>query len=210
MLKQEQLTRDKITLKGSAKIITEFFDYGLNSILFQRGIYPAEDFKIVQKYGLNILVTTDTELQLYIKNVLQQVENWILAKTIKKLVMTINSKDTRETLERWQFDIHLEDEEESSQSNSSKPPKTEKQISMEIQSVIKQITASVTFLPIIEERCTFNILVYAGQDVKVPTAWVDSDPHHVKNSEQVRLRSFSTDVHRVEAMVAYRRDPELC
>ncbi|OMJ29734.1 Mitotic spindle checkpoint component mad2 [Smittium culicis] len=84
-----------------------------------------------------------------------------------------------------------------------------KQINSEIQAIIRQITASVTFLPIIEEKCTFNILIYADKGVQVPTTWIDSDPHHVKNSEQVRLRSFSTTVHRVDAMVAYRRDPDL-
>ncbi len=35
-----QLTKSTVTLKGSAQIVTEFFNYGINSILYQRGIYP--------------------------------------------------------------------------------------------------------------------------------------------------------------------------
>ena len=35
-----QLTKSAVTLKGSAQIVAEFFDYGINSILYQRGIYP--------------------------------------------------------------------------------------------------------------------------------------------------------------------------
>lgn len=55
---------------------------------------------------------------------------------------------------------------------------------------------------------TFNILVYADKDVEVGVEWADSDPHIIKNSEQVKLRSFSTSVHKIDAMVAYQRDPD--
>jgi hypothetical protein len=33
-----------LSLKGSSKLVTEFFEYSINTILFQRGVYPAEDF----------------------------------------------------------------------------------------------------------------------------------------------------------------------
>ena len=26
------------------QLVTEFFEYGINTILFQRGVYPPEDF----------------------------------------------------------------------------------------------------------------------------------------------------------------------
>ena len=35
-----QATKSTITLKGSTAIVTEFFGYAVNSILYQRGIYP--------------------------------------------------------------------------------------------------------------------------------------------------------------------------
>jgi hypothetical protein len=34
----------KLSLRGSSKLVTEFFEYSINTILFQRGVYPAEDF----------------------------------------------------------------------------------------------------------------------------------------------------------------------
>jgi hypothetical protein len=49
-----------------------FSDFGMNSILFQRGIYPAETFKSVQQYGLTILMSTDDKIESFIKNVLAQ------------------------------------------------------------------------------------------------------------------------------------------
>ena len=113
---------------------------------------------------------------------------------------------------------------------------------MEIQAIMRQITASVSFLPMLDTACkiyiyiylffpfklnemilnywiiklaqqthtiiflgTFNILAYTDKDAVVPTEWVDSDPKYItRNAEQVKLRSFSTSVHKVDAMVAYR------
>ena len=72
MSRQAQATRNTITLKGSTEIVTEFFGYSINSILYQRGIYPPESFNKVQKYGLQMLVTSDNGLQNYLQQVLSQ------------------------------------------------------------------------------------------------------------------------------------------
>jgi mitotic spindle assembly checkpoint protein MAD2 len=40
-----QLFREEgITLHGSAEIVAEFFSFGINSILYQHGIYPSKTF----------------------------------------------------------------------------------------------------------------------------------------------------------------------
>jgi mitotic spindle assembly checkpoint protein MAD2 len=82
--------------------------------------------------------------------------------------------------------------------------KTEKEIQDEIQAIFRQITASVTFLPVLDGDFTFNVLVYADADSEVPVEWGDSDAKEIKNAEKVQLRSFSTNNHRVETMVSYR------
>ena len=52
---------------------------------------------------------------------------------------------------------------------------------------------------------SFNILVYTGQDTEVPNQWQEDDAHMISGTaEQVRLRSFATSVHKVDALVAYR------
>jgi mitotic spindle assembly checkpoint protein MAD2 len=70
-----QLAQEQgITLSGSAEIVAEF-SFGINSILlYQRGIYPSETFSRVQKYGLTLLVTTDSELIKYLNNVVEQLK----------------------------------------------------------------------------------------------------------------------------------------
>ncbi|XP_071106873.1 mitotic spindle assembly checkpoint protein MAD2A-like [Haliotis cracherodii] len=194
-------TQNAITLKGSTEIVTEFFEYGINSILYQRGIYPPESFTRVQNYGLTLLVTTDDDLKKYLTEVIGQIRDWLLGMTVQKLVLVIKSVYTNEVLERWQFDIECD----KTVTADTKKDKSDKAIKEEIRSVIRQITASVTFLPLLETACAFDILVYTDKDMDVPDAWGESGPHFVVNSEEVRLRSFSTSIHKVDAMVAYKK-----
>ena len=51
---------------------------------------------------------------------------------------------------------------------------------------------------------SFDLLVYTNADSSVPTNWEESDPRYINNSETVKLRSFTTKVHKVGAMVSYR------
>ncbi|GAB5589929.1 Mitotic spindle checkpoint component mad2 [Umbelopsis nana] len=192
-----------ITLDGSIALVVEFFNYSVNSILFQRAVYPPEDFTVKKKYGLNILVTINDELQLYLKQVCSQLQAWLMPGKISKLVLVIKDRDTSEVVERWQFDIHVSEKSDSAPSATA--PKSQEDIYKEIQAIMRQITASVTFLPILEDKCTFNILVYADEDVQVPTTWEDSDPNLIAGGgEHVKLRSFDTSMHKIDALVAYR------
>ena len=49
-------------------------EYGVNSILFQRGIYPPETFESTQQYGITILMSKDPKIEEFLKNVLSQTE----------------------------------------------------------------------------------------------------------------------------------------
>ncbi|XP_012500803.1 PREDICTED: mitotic spindle assembly checkpoint protein MAD2A [Propithecus coquereli] len=104
-----QLAREQgITLRGSAEIVAEFFSFGINSILYQRGIYPSETFTRVQKYGLTLLITTDLELIKYLNNVVEQLKDWLYKCSVQKLVVVISNIESGEVLERWQFDIECD------------------------------------------------------------------------------------------------------
>lgn len=66
----------------------------------------------------------------------------------------------------------------------------------------------VTFLPLLNEPCSFDLLVYTDKDAVVPQKWEDSDPRYIMNSQNVKLRSFTTSVHKVESMVTYKEADE--
>jgi len=198
-------TRQAITLKGSTNLVTEFFKFAANTILFQRGVYPADDFHMVKKYGQTVLITQDLALENYLDKILKQVNNWLLTGSVTQLVLAIISKDSRTTLERWVFDINLV--EQPADSAEAAPVKPEAEIQAEIRNILKQIVSTVTFLPVMDEPTVFNILAYTSESADIPAdEWVDTDPLAIEasKSQQVKLRSFSTDVHRIEAMVAYR------
>ncbi|VUC25277.1 unnamed protein product [Clonostachys rosea] len=210
----------KLSLKGSARLVAEFFQYSIHSILFQRGVYPAEDFAAVKKYGLNMLVSSDDQVKAYIKRIMSQLDKWMVGGKISKLVIVITDKDTGEHVERWQFDVQIfqptksksksrttaTDQENSAQGGAAVAgtDKTEQEIQAEIAAIFRQITASVTFLPQLSGDCTFNVLVYADADSDVPVEWGDSDAKEIENGERVQLRGFSTANHRVDTLVSYR------
>lgn len=202
-------TRDKLSLRGSSKTVAEFFEYSINTILYQRGIYPADDFQQVKKYGINVLVTADSEVKAYIRKIMGQLHKWIVGGKIQKLIVAITSKESGEAVERWQFDIQIVGAGETTKETtnainaSQRETRTDEQIQQEIQAILRQITASVSFLPILEDECTFNVLVYAEQDAPVPPEWADSANREIKNPEQVQLRSFSTNDHKIDTLVAY-------
>lgn len=198
-----QATSNEITLKGSTEIVTEFFEYSINNILYQRGVYSPESFKRISKYGLPIWVTEVPELKTYLDNVLDQLRSWLLKGNAQKLVMVVTGCESKEVLERWVFNV--ETDKEVTANPTVTRVKSNKEIMNEIQAIMRQITASVTFLPLLEESCTFDLLVHTDIDAQVPLAWEESDPRNITNAEDVKLRSFSTKVHKVDTCVTYRQ-----
>lgn len=198
-----------IALKGSTRIITEFFEYCVNSILYQRGVYPEEDFTTVKKYDLTLMKTHDDELKLYIRKILGQVHKWMLGGKCNKLVICIMDKDTGEVVERWAFDIErlpMEQDGNGKDGSQEEPKLSKEEIQRQIRALIRQITASVTFLPDLSNkgRYTFNVLAYTDAYAKVPMEWGDSDAKEIENGEVMQFRSFSTENHKVGAQVSYK------
>ena len=119
-----------ITLRGSTDIVKEFFEFSVNTILYQRGIYPPESFKRVSKYGLAMMVTTDDALIEYISNIMNQLQgrgntaashyilvphfnfliDWLVNGAVQKLILVIKGVESKEVLERWGFDCEMDKE----------------------------------------------------------------------------------------------------
>ena len=196
-----QATKNEVTLKGSVEVVTEFFGFAINSILYQRGIYPPDSFAAVAKYGLSVLVTSDEGLKAYLVQVLRQLAEWLTKGEVQKLIVVITGVETKEVLERWVFNI---DTDRVALGAGVTRAKSHKDIQGEIQAIIRQVTACVTFLPLLEEACSFDLLVYADADAKVPAAWEESDPKYIASSAEVRLRSFTTTIHKVAPTVSYK------
>lgn len=204
--------KSPVQLKGSIDIVVEFFNYGINSILYQRGLYPADTFIQKEKYGLPLLITTKPDLKKYLDIILNQMRRFLETKNVHKIVIVILKRDTNEPVERWQFDVELELDKKKEETNllvnygdtQIDDRKVLQEIQEGIRSVIRQITASVTFLPSLEGSHTFDILLYTDKDVQLPNPeWTDTTAKLINNGEHVQFRGFTTNVHRVEPIVSY-------
>ncbi len=196
-----------ITLKGSVAIVTEFFEYAINNILYQREVYPPTDFKKKSAYGLGLFVANadvNDKLAKYLASVLNKVKTWLDEGSVQKLVLVIMTKETEEkpseTLERWVFDM------QPSPSTEQPAQKDKKEIQAEIAAIQRQIIASVGFMPMNDEPRVFDLLVYTDEDVETPAAWEESDAREFQEnqSEQVQLRTLDTTKHKVESFISYK------
>ena len=91
-----------------------------------------------------------------------QMESWLIDGQVQRLVVVVSGVDSGETLERWQFNVSVDDKEQKAAShegsdensksagnttqatNAGKTGKSLKEIHNEIQAIIRQITASVS------------------------------------------------------------------
>jgi mitotic spindle assembly checkpoint protein MAD2 len=79
-----------------------------------------------------------------------------------------------------------------------------KKIQNEIGAVMRQIAATVSYLPLLENLCSFDLLIHTQKETEVPTNWNETDNPSIKNSQVVQLKSFSTGLQKVDTVVSYK------
>ncbi|XP_070171235.1 mitotic spindle assembly checkpoint protein MAD2A [Polyergus mexicanus] len=199
-----------ITLKGSAELVTQYLLYGVNSILYQRGIYPPETFQPSEHFGLFIFTSTDEKIASFLNTVLGQIQEWLIQRKVHKITLVITNVNTKEVLEKWDFKVDYEDQKANGINSNIKAelPEVEtkdvKTIQKEIREVIRQITGTVSFLPLLDCLCSFDILTYTVSDCDIPNQWDETQPVFIANSQEVQLRSFSTSIHKMDTIVSYK------
>ena len=83
--------KDSLIQKLKLTLYLSISDYAINSILYQRGIYPSEKFDYTTKYNLKIVETCDDQLKEYLNNVLTQLEggNFVLLCNLYCVLCTV-------------------------------------------------------------------------------------------------------------------------
>ncbi|KAK9888662.1 hypothetical protein WA026_000890 [Henosepilachna vigintioctopunctata] len=195
--------KSSITLRGSAEIVCDYLNYGINSILYQRGLYPPETFRNEENYELVMLMSTDQKIKEFLEKTLAQVKDWLVERIVNKIALVITNVKTLEVLERWDFNVEYEGNDTSKEQKSEKPLNI---IKKEIRDVLRQITSSVSFLPLLDCLCSFDIHIYTKDDVELPNEWAESEPANIKNAQCVKMKSFSTNIHKMETVVTYKNE----
>ncbi|KMQ93412.1 mitotic spindle assembly checkpoint protein mad2a [Lasius niger] len=178
-----------ITLKGSAELVTQYLLYGVNSILYQRGIYPPETFQTSEHFGLFIFSSRDEKITSFLNIVLGQIQEWLIQRKVQKITLVITNVNTKEVLEKWDFKVDYEDQKANGINSNVKadmPEETKdmKTIQKEIREVIRQITGTVSFLPLLDCLCSFDILAYTVPDCNIPNQWDETQPVFIANSQE--------------------------
>ena len=190
-----------LSLKGSAKMVTEFFGYAVQTILYSRALYPDTSFKQEQKYGLSLMITTEEGVKTFLDNILKQLNLWLVQKKAQKLVLAVKDVETDEVIETWRFNVENSSEREEEEADVDK-------IRRAIQNLMRQIISSVAFLPVPADdiRRAFDLLVYTDKNAETPPLWEETGPQLVahKHREEVQLPGFNTGIHKVDALVAYK------
>lgn len=202
-----------LKLSGSSTVVSDYFEICIHNILFQRHVYPKEDFKVIRKFGLNLVYSKDDAVIQYIKQIIRQLHRWIYHGKINCLTMLIVSKETDQISEKWMFYIDLIKDENQCYSNISNDKETMKytkpleEMQKEIQLIIQEITSSISILPEFEEPQTFKILVHTTDNFEAPKDWDEAKPFmdmKGNNVESVRFENFATDNHKVSTFVTYQ------
>lgn len=80
-------------LSGSVQTVVEYLEYSVHSLLYQRGLYPADDFQLVKKYNLSLLISNDDKVKEYIATIMKQLHRmvFIVHKNIRRGVSRVST-----------------------------------------------------------------------------------------------------------------------
>lgn len=124
---------------------------------------------------------------------------------INKISMVITNAHTKEVLECWDFKMNAElGDGETGDASKLTSSKELKRIQNEIRDVMRQISATVTYLPLLDCICTFDVMIHTLQTCDIPESWDETGPAFIQNAQAVQLRSFSTGLHKVDTIVNYK------
>ena len=134
---------------------------------------------------------------------------WLAANQLEKISLIITNAHSKEVLESWDFNVENEppeDENKNPNQDAAKPTSNKdlKRIKQEICSVMRQISATVTYLPLLDCICSFDILMHTLQNCSVPEKWDETEAVIIQNAQAVKLTSFSTGLHKVDTVVNYK------
>lgn len=171
-------------------------------------------------------MSTDAKIKDFLKNVLTQTEGnerkhlhsfqlhsnptpflcleWMAKNELEKVSLVITNAHSKEVLECWEFLVQNEGGQENADPNKATANKELKRIQQEIGSVMRQISATVSYLPLLDCICSFDILIHTIKDCEVPEKWDETNAVSIQNSQTVKLRSFSTGLHQVDTIVNYK------
>lgn len=141
---------------------------------------------------------------------------WVAANQVEKISMIITNAHNREVLECWEFKVENESVTKANgttngngdveKSDAKNPISTKdlNRIQSEIRDVMRQISATVSYLPLLDCICSFDILVHTLNECQIPENFNETAEVQIQNAQVVELKSFSTGLHKMQTIVNYK------
>lgn len=148
-------------------------------------------------------MSKDEKIKEFLNNVLGQAEKWLAENKVEKFSMIISNVHTKEVLERWDFKVDTEIDQNIDPNNPTSS-KDIKKIQNEIRAVMLQIAATVSYLPLIDCLCSFDLHLHTLKDCPIPDNWNETENATIVNSQVVKLKSFSTGLQKIDTVVSYK------
>lgn len=91
---------------------------------------------------------------------------WLCQKKMQKVSLIISNSVTKEVLERWDFKVQYEGDRNAAESGKTVGNKDLTLIQKEIRSVLRQISGTVSFLPLLDCLCKYEAWYIRGSVCK--------------------------------------------
>lgn len=137
-------------------------------ILFQRQLYQRKYFKRHHKWGVPIWVCAQENVRRYVATAVQELSPWFESEKPHQVTLVILNCDDQ-AVEKWQFLFAPTPE--------GLCP-SEEELRHQLRSLIQQIFASTTILPILLGPHTFKILVADQNTGGTPMGWKVVQPNY--------------------------------
>lgn len=130
---------------------------------------------------------------------------------LEKVSLTIKKESTYEIIECWDFSVFSEDVLKGGDLLKVTSDKDFKKIQAEIRDVMRQIAATVSYLPTLECKCVFTVKIRMREHLDtMPNNWFWYDEKEVgiRDAVTVKLKTFSTGLQKMETAVSYKVNEE--
>lgn len=185
-----------LKLNAPAELVCEFFYYALTAVLFLRGVYPHHEFRRVRRWGIPLFESVNPDVVLYLRKAMFELKIWIARRSLHQLALVIVDYSDQPA-ERWHFNV-------STSTISQQDIKS-------LQATMRQIGASVSYLPILTGPHSFHIVIEDDHAVNDPgELWSEVQFHRDLPSEgQQKIQFTKVDAGAVEVSpeVLYCVDP---
>lgn len=177
----------------------EYLSYAINSILYLRGVYPANSFRAVEHKatGLSLMVSADDGVTGYLGAILSQIATWLAQGTLQAVSLVIFPEAeppaaggappaAGDVIERWTFQFrpgHRHGHAAASGAAARSAPG-------QLCDALRHLTASAGMLPARASVSTFEVITYNAADSAPPRSWEVSDPMELEGADELPLRPF--------------------